>query len=88
MERISRFQEIEKLAGHLMADITKVLPILPIPLVAAVMKANGGQGLSAFEVQSQTNRLIAQLLSQGAPVYADGESRLETILNALNMLKL
>ncbi|UCD78307.1 MAG: 1-acyl-sn-glycerol-3-phosphate acyltransferase, partial [Desulfobacterales bacterium] len=88
MERSRRFQEIAKLADQLMGAIKKTLPILPIPLVATVMKASERKGLTAFEVESQTNRLMQQLESRGAPVYGDTASRVHTILNALNMLKL
>ena len=88
MERNSRFQEIAKLADQLMAAIKRVIPILPISLVSTVIKDDNRQGLSAFEVEAQSNRLIEALLSQGAPLYFTTESRVETILNALNMLTL
>jgi len=88
MDRSLRFQEIAKLADQLMAGIKKVIPILPISLVSTVIKDDGRQGLSASEVESQTKRLIEQLRLQGAPLYFTADSRVETIINALNMLKL
>jgi len=88
MERSLRFKEIAKLADQLMAGIKKVIPILPISLVSTVIKNDDRQGLSAAEVESQTNRLIEQLRLQGAPLYFTTDSRVETIINALNMLKL
>ncbi len=88
MARDDRFSEIEKLADQLMSGIKQVVPILPIPLVATVMKEDDGRGLSAFEVEARVNRLIEQLQASGAPVYVTTESRVETILNALNMLKI
>jgi glycerol-3-phosphate O-acyltransferase len=88
MERRTRFQEIENLADQLMIAIQKRVPILPIPLVATVMKKIGPQGVSAFEVESDVNQLIEQLQSKSAPLYVTTRSRVETILNALNMLKL
>ena len=68
MERSFRFREIAKLADQLMLAIKKVVPILPISLVSTVMKDHDRQGLSACEVESQTNRLIEELQSQGAPL--------------------
>jgi len=88
MERLIRFQEIEKLADQLMNAIKNSVPILPIPLVATVMKEIGSQGVSAFEVESDVNLLIEQLQSKNAPLYVTTRNRVETILNALNMLKL
>jgi glycerol-3-phosphate O-acyltransferase len=88
MERSLRFKEVAKLADKIMAAIKKVVPILPISLVSTVIKDDDRQGLSASEVEAQTNRLIEELKSQGAPLYLTTESRVETILNALNMLTL
>ena len=88
MERSLRFQEVAKLADQVMAAIKKVIPILPISLVSTVIKADGRRGLSASEVESQTNRLIEALRLQGAPLYFTSGNRVETTINALNMLTL
>jgi glycerol-3-phosphate O-acyltransferase len=88
MERSLRFQEVAKLADQLMAAIKKVIPVLPISLVSTVIKDADRQGLSPSEVESQTNRLIEELRMQGAPLYFTTGSRVETIINALNMLTL
>jgi glycerol-3-phosphate O-acyltransferase len=88
LERSLRFQEVAKLADQLMAAIKKVIPVLPISLVTTVINDGNRQGQNAFEVESHTNRLIEALESQGAPLYAADENRVETTLNALNMLKL
>jgi len=88
MEREARFSEIEKLAGRLMSDIKQVVPVLPVSLVATVMRETGDQGLSAFEVEAHVNQLIEKLQDQRVPVYVTTRSRVQTILDALNMLKL
>ena len=87
-ERRARFAEIERLADLLMTNIKQVVPVLPISLVAMVMKECGDRGLSAFEVESHVNRLIERIQAIGAPVYVTTRSRVQTILNALNMLKI
>jgi hypothetical protein len=56
--------------------------------VATVIKADGRRGLSAFEVEARVNRLIGQLQADDAPVYVTTRSRVETILNVLEMLKI
>ena len=88
LPRDARFTEIEKLAGRLMSDIKRVIPVLPISLVATVMRETGDQGLSAFEVEAYVNQLIEKLQNDGVPVYVTTRSRVQTILDALNMLKL
>jgi glycerol-3-phosphate O-acyltransferase len=88
MERDARFTEIEKLAGRVMSDIKQVVPALPVSLVATVMRESGDQGLSAFEVEAQVNQLIEKLQADRVPVYVTTRSRVQTILDALNMLKL
>jgi len=57
-------------------------------LVATVIKNESRRGLSATEVQTQTNQLIETLRRQGAPLYFSTGSQVETTINALNMLKL
>jgi glycerol-3-phosphate O-acyltransferase len=88
MEKEARFTEIEKLAGQLMSDIKRVVPVLPISLVATVMRQTGDRGLSAFEVEAHVNQLIETLQNDRVPVYVTTRSRVQTILDALNMLKL
>jgi glycerol-3-phosphate O-acyltransferase len=88
MQRSLRFKEVAKLADELMAGIKKVIPILPISLVATIIKEDGRKGLSAAEVETQTKQLIEALRLQGAPLYFSSASHVETIINALNMLTL
>ena len=88
MARDDRFSEIEKLADRLMTDIEKIIPVLPISLVATVIKKYGPRGLSAFDVENRVRRLIAQLQANDAPVYVTTRSRVETILTALELLRI
>jgi glycerol-3-phosphate O-acyltransferase len=88
LERSSRFLEVESLAGRLMDAIKKVVPALPVSLVATVMLESKQEGMRAFEVGAQVDRLIADLQKEGAQVYVSPRKRVESILNALNMLVL
>jgi glycerol-3-phosphate O-acyltransferase len=88
LERSARFLEVENLAGRLMDAIKQVVPALPVALVATVMLESGQKGMRAFEVQTQVNQLIADLQEDGAHVYVSPRQRVESILNALNMLVL
>ena len=88
LAREERFAEIQKLADLCMTNIKKVVPVLPISLVAMVMKEKGDRGMSAIEVENHVNRLIEKLQAGGAPVYVSAKSKVQMILNALNMLKI
>ena len=88
MAREDRFTDVAKLADRIMAGIKHIVPVLPICLVATVIKEDRHRGLSAFEVEVRVNRLIEQLQAREAPVYVTAKNRVETILNALEMLKI
>jgi glycerol-3-phosphate O-acyltransferase len=86
--REARFLEVEKLAVQLMDAIRQQVPALPVSLVATVMLESDPGGMQAFEVQARVDRLIADLQADGASVYVSSRKRVETVLNALNMLVL
>jgi glycerol-3-phosphate O-acyltransferase len=88
LDRKSRFQEVEKLCRLLMSSIEKVIPILPVSLVASVFVEYPDDELSAFDVEARVNRLIEKIEPHGAPIYVTTRSRGQTILTALNMLKI
>jgi glycerol-3-phosphate O-acyltransferase len=88
MERSARFLEVESLARRLMDAIKQVVPALPVSLVATVMLESNLKGMRASEIEAQVNRLIADLKEDGAHVYVSPLKRVESILNALNMLVL
>jgi glycerol-3-phosphate O-acyltransferase len=88
LERAERFLNVQKLADQLMGAIKYVIPALPISLVATVMLESGHAGLDAPEVEARVNELIEELQERGAHVYVSPRNRVESILNALNMLQL
>jgi glycerol-3-phosphate O-acyltransferase len=88
LERPVRFLEVEKLAKRLMDAIRQQVPALPVSLVATVMLESDSRGMQAIEVQAQVERLIADLQADGAPVYVSSRKRVESVLNALNILVL
>jgi glycerol-3-phosphate O-acyltransferase len=88
LERKTRFLEVERLADQLMDAIRHSVPVLPVSLVAAVILESGHKGLSASEVETKVSQMITALKKQGTHVYVSPENRVESILNALNMLQL
>ena len=88
LERKQRFEAVAGLATRLAGDIEKLIPVLPVPLAAAVMLHNRERWMSAIEVESAANRYIERLESVKAPIYIPEEDRVESILYALETLTL
>ncbi len=88
LDRETRFKEVEKLCRKLMASIKKVIPVLPISLVATVFVQHPEDRLSASDVEGHVNRLIDKIEQHGAPTYMSTRSRVQNIITALNMLKI
>ena len=64
-----RKRAVAELGSHLMAAVGSVVPVLPVPLVAAVFLAHEGAGLSELELKAQVNALIERLEAAGAHTY-------------------
>ncbi len=88
MKRKDRFGEVGKVSGHIMASIQNVIPVLPIPLVAAVFVKFPDDLLSAFDVEAHANRIIDEMQVKNAPIFLSTTSRVQTIVTALNMLRI
>jgi len=86
--RDDRFPEVEKLCKGLMASIQSMIPVLPVSLVATVFLEVAEDGLTDFDVKAHVHRLIEELQTRGAHVYAPKRGREQTVTTALNMLKL
>lgn len=64
-----RFAEVEALGTMLMRTVGRLVPVLPVSLVAAVLvRANGG-ALAETEIESGALALIEQVRAQGAHVH-------------------
>jgi glycerol-3-phosphate O-acyltransferase len=88
LDRDVRHKEVEKVCCQLMASIKKVIPVLPISLVATVFVQHPEETLSAFDVEDRVNRLIDAIEPLGAPIYVSTRSRVQNIVTALNMLRI
>ncbi|WP_372370372.1 1-acyl-sn-glycerol-3-phosphate acyltransferase [Candidatus Uabimicrobium sp. HlEnr_7] len=85
LPREQRFQEISKLTEYLMESISKVIPILPIPLIANILLDNKN-GLSSFDIKIKVDSLIKELQNNGAPIKNDERPKERTIDHAIEML--
>ncbi len=69
LDRAARFEVTGRLAAELMAEIGRVVPVLPVPLLARVFEEAGGEGLSELEIKARFFGHLARLQALGAKVY-------------------
>lgn len=64
-----RIREVSHLGRHLMDQVGRLIPVLPVPLVARVLLAAEGRALSEFEIKSRVGAEVERLTAHGAHVY-------------------
>jgi glycerol-3-phosphate O-acyltransferase len=83
-----RYARIGELGDHLMHSVGKLIPVLPVPLVALVFERNAGKALSELEIKSEVETLIARLEAAGAHIYIPRRDRDYAITAGLRMMLL
>ncbi len=86
LDKETRFERVKALADELMDALRFVMPILPVPLIAAIMLRNEEKPLPSLEIFSQCDAIIDDLIAQGAPMKAEEKPRHATLANTLDML--
>jgi len=64
-----RAVHLERLGRDLMEAVGKVIPVVPVPLVAAALLEHGNGGLSELDLKALVHQKIAALDAVGAHVY-------------------
>jgi len=65
----ARHREVERVGAQVMEAIARIVPVLPVSLVATVFLRNRDAGLSELEVKSGAYDLILRLEKAGAHIY-------------------
>lgn len=90
LEKEERAPHLARIGEELMAAIGKVVPVLPVPLVASVLvrrlDEEGGEPLSELDLKARAHRLILDLEAQGAHVYIPRRDQDYAIVAGLRML--
>jgi glycerol-3-phosphate O-acyltransferase len=71
-----------------MHEVGRLIPVLPVPLVAAVFARDPGRRFSELEIKAEAERLIEALETAGAHVYVPRRDRDYAIAAGLEMLTL
>ena len=58
-----------ELGKHLMDAVGRVVPVLPVPLMATVFVRHSGKSLSALELKADIEKILDDLDTAGAHVY-------------------
>jgi glycerol-3-phosphate O-acyltransferase len=83
-----RFAEIDRLGQSLMLEVGRVVPALPVSLVATVVLGAGERGLSSLELKGAVFELMRRLAAAGAHVHIprqDQEYAVEVGLRTLSL---
>ncbi len=69
LSEADRHTEVERVARHVMAEVAKVIPVLPVSLVASVFTHAAERTFSELELKSEVYELIRRLEGVGAHIY-------------------
>ncbi len=86
--RDERRAAVEALGATLMEAVGRVIPVLPVPLVAAVFARHPGERLDELQVKAAVQTLLAELEEAGAHVYVPRHDRDYAVSVGLRMLLL
>jgi len=68
LSKEDRSRAVAELGHHLMNEVGRLIPVLPVPLVATVL-LRADRPISEMELKSEVARLVNQLEADGAHVY-------------------
>jgi len=88
LDRETRQQRVAELGAQLMQRVGKLVPVLPVPLVALVFERNAGKSLSELELKAEVELLIERLETAGARIYIPRRDRDYAIAAGLRMMLL
>jgi len=83
-----RKREMAALGKHLMDAVGRIVPVLPVPLIATVFVHHGDKAISEMELKGEVGRLVEQLTARGAHVYVPRKDFDYAVNVGLRMLRL
>jgi len=64
-----RRRAMAELGKHLMDTVGRIVPVLPVPLIATVFVRRGDKAISELELKTEVGQLVETLTARGAHVY-------------------
>lgn len=88
LDKETRIARVEELGRDLMTAIGKVIPVVPVPLVATVFVREPERARSELELKAEVLELLRGLTDRGAHVYVPRKDQDYAIVVGLRMLTL
>jgi glycerol-3-phosphate O-acyltransferase len=88
LEKEQRFAKVQELGQSLMTAIARVIPVVPVPLVATIFVREPDRIWSELELKAEVFRLMEELRRHGAVVYVPRGDQDYAIDVGLRMLTL
>ncbi len=88
LDRDVRQARVAELGAQLMQRVGKLVPVLPVPLVALVFERSAGKALSELELKAEVELLIERLEAAGAHIYIPRRDRDYAITTGLRTMLL
>lgn len=87
LDKDRRFEVIGRLADDVMGEVARLVPVLPVSLIATVL-IDADQPIDEFELKLRAGALMAEFEAQGAKLYVPRGDRDYAIHVGLRMLAL
>jgi len=84
----TRKEAMARLGGDLMDAVGRVVPVVPVALMAEVFARNPDSGLSELELKAEVEKILQRLEAQGAHVYIPRRDLDYALTVGLRMLRL
>lgn len=88
IDKEERFEFVSGLAQDLMRAIGRIVPVVPVPLIASVFVENPAKKFSDLEIAGRVQDLIRELVNHGAHIYIPRSDWAYAINVGLRMLTL
>jgi glycerol-3-phosphate O-acyltransferase len=88
LDKERRHAEVAALGHHLMAQVGRLIPVLPVPLVATVLLREPSLRISEFDIKSSVAGLVRELEASGARLYVPRSDWDYAVSAGLRMLTL
>jgi glycerol-3-phosphate O-acyltransferase len=64
-----RQRRVAELGRHLMDAVGRIVPVVPVPMIAAIFVADPERALSSIELKAEVEKLLERLEAAGAHIY-------------------
>jgi glycerol-3-phosphate O-acyltransferase len=86
LNKEDRIPRVAELANFLMDSLRFVMPILPVPIIAAVLIRSKQESMTSLEIVRECDALVDAMIERGAAMKVEEKPRQRTLSNSLDLL--